>query len=299
MPGRSIAGIAVALFSYSLASAQIDAENLSAFERSVIREHAFGGLPGVDDVYVRAGYVVGYNPRTRTPNWVAYHVEPGYRDTPSRRGSFGAFRVDPDIEGEPADAEFRGLFGSRGYARGHLAPYAVMGGDRDGDGKTAESDPDDARTVFEANYMSNVAPQHHEGFNGGKKTAGQFVPGLWYELERWIQDVLVLEERRDVWIFAGCIFGPGNHEKVGPNADIWVPPMFYKIVIYRDRDEVPPIVLAYLFPHQRVRHGELNAFLVSVDVLEALTGLDFLSDLDDLTEASIEDRDTWENLELR
>jgi hypothetical protein len=60
------------------------------------------------------------------------------------------------------------------------------------------------------------------------------------------------------------------------DADIHVPPMFFKIVVLEDPDpdvEVP-IVLAFLFAHQRVRHGEIEDFLVSVDVVEALTGLE-------------------------
>jgi len=169
-----------------------------------------------------------------------------------------------------------------------------MGGDRDGDGSYAEyhaddssniGDPDDALTIFQANYMSNIAPQHQSGFNGS--------PGLWYDLERWVQDKLVQAQQREVWVFSGCIFGKGMHEKVGPNADIWVPPMFYSIVVTEGGVDGLPIVLAYLFPHQRIRHGTLDSFLVSVDVIEALTGLDFFSDLDDPSEKWLEDQDTW------
>jgi endonuclease G, mitochondrial len=52
-----------------------------------------------------------------------------------------------------------------------------------------------------------------------------------------------------------------------------------------------PILLAFLFPHQWMRHGEIENFLVSVDVVEALTGLDFFSGL----EGWLEDLDTFEN----
>ena len=68
-----------------------------------------------------------------------------------------------------------------------------MGGDRDGDGLYAsnipqENDPDDALTLFESNYMSNMSPQHQRGFNG----AG----GIWRKVEQWIQDDLVAERTR-------------------------------------------------------------------------------------------------------
>ena len=38
----------------------------------------------------------------------------------------------------------------------------------------------------------------------------------------------------------------------------------------------------------------MEDFLVSVDVIESLTGLDFFSDLDDDTEALLERTDTWD-----
>ena len=62
-----------------------------------------------------------------------------------------------------------------------------------------------------------------------------------------------------------------------------------------DPDVETPVVLAFLFAHQRVRHGEIEDFLVSVDVIEALTGLDFFVGLDEDVEWMLEDRDTFEN----
>lgn len=274
--------------------AQPSGNNLSAEEKELIKVHVFGGLPGKENIYVRNGYVLCYNPEARTPNWVAYHVKADYRKTPQRKGRFNSFRADPNISGEAKDSDYIGLLNDRGYARGHLAPYGIMGGDRDDDGEYAEYNPDDpsdigdeddAKTVYEGNYMTNIAPQHHVGFNGSA--------GLWYELERWIQDDLVKEQGEEVWVFAGCIFGKGEPEKVGPNSNIWVPPAFYKIVIMEGGESGLPIVLAYLFPHQRVRHGEIDDFLVSVDVIEALTGVDFFQDLDNEDKKWLEDQDTW------
>ncbi|MHC4111607.1 MAG: DNA/RNA non-specific endonuclease, partial [Planctomycetota bacterium] len=283
--------------------AQPSGNNLSDEQKALIEEHVYGGLPSEEHIYVRNAYVLCYNPETRTPNWVAYHVTADYRNTPKRKGKFSSFRVDPEITGEAKNSDYNGLLSSRGYARGHLAPYGIMGGNRyKDDGKYAEYHPDDssnvgdekdAQTVYQGNYMSNIAPQHHTGFNGSG--------GLWFELERWIQDDMVRDQEEEVWVFAGCIFGKGTPEKVGKEdpKDIWVPPMFYKIVIMEDEEADLPIVLAYLLPHQRVRHGDIDSFLVSVDVIEALTGVDFFKDLDDRENIDeedvewLEDVDTW------
>ncbi len=265
--------------------------SFTAEDQALIDEHVYGGLPSTNNIHVRQGYILSWSPSTRTPSWVAYHVVPDYMKHPKRKGRFSSFRGDPDISNEPTSADYTGLLASRGYARGHLAPFAIMGGDRDGDGDYAEYHPNstnvgdayDAETVYQSNYRSNIAPQHHTGFNGG--------PDLWYELERWIQDDLVKKQESEVWVFAGCVFGQGTPERVGTNADVAVPPMFFKIVILDDPNADPPIVLAYLLPHQRVRHGELDSFLVSVDVIEALTGLDFFPN--ETEEDWLEDQDTW------
>ena len=136
--------------------------------------------------------------------------------------------------------------------------------------------------------MSNIAPQHHDGFNG----AG----GLWFELERKIQDEWVIQEGLELSIFAGSVVGLGIHEVIGPDQDIIVPPMFFKIVVRELEDDTEfPKVLAFLFPHQRVRHGTLDAYLVSIDVIEALTGLDFFNEYSEQVQQVVEDIDTIEN----
>ena len=255
-------------------------------ERALIETHVFGGIPACADLHIRQGYVLCFDGARRVPAWVAYKVQPDFLDTPPREGRFKSFRTDPDISNEAKDSEYVGLSASRGYARGHMAPYAVMGGDRDGDGLLAEEDDDDAQTIFQANRMSNIAPQHHDGFNGSG--------GLWSKLERWIQDTLVEDGDQEAWVFAGTVFGAGEPEKVGPDDDIHVPPMFYKIVVAEGFSTAEPKVLAFLFPHQRIGHGAIEDFTVSIDVIEAMTGLNFLSDLDDAQENDIEDTDTWE-----
>lgn len=269
------------------------ATEFTATERELIEEHVFGGLPSLDNLHVRQGYVTSYLPGARVPRWVAYHVVPEYRQTPPRKNRFETYRTDPDIDNPVSDSDYNGLKATRGFARGHLAPYAVMGGDRDDDGELAPEDEFDSDTVFQANYMSNIAPQHHDEFNG--------TGGLWFELERTVQDVWIEQNLGEVWVFAGCVIGLGDHEAVGPEHDILVPPMFFKIVVREpgpDEESDLPQVLAFLFPHQRQAHGQIEDFLVTVDVIEALTGLDFFHELSDPVEAVMEDMDTFANWQL-
>jgi endonuclease G len=222
----------------------------------------------------------------RIPSWVCFHVKPENRKTPPRKGRFSAFRVDPDIDNEPPTKEYTGA----GFDRGHLAPYGIMGGDRDGDGKLADldaetSDEDDELTIKQGNYMSNIAPQHKD-LNG----AG----GLWFILERWIQDKLT-PKVNDVWVVAGCIHNGQAPEAIGPAQDINVPPMFFQVVAISQQGSDTPLVLAFLFPHYRQKGQALEDFLTTVDTIEATTGLDFFSKRSEEKQAQLERQGTWKN----
>lgn len=281
----------------------------TAAEKALIAKHVYGGLPSRENIYVRQGYVLSYAPKARCPQWAAYHVAPDYRKTPHRIGAYAAFNDDPDITGEATDGEYSGLHTGAGAPlldRGHLAPFAVMGGDRDNDGHYAvknkrvengvklqdEDDADDKKTVLQANYMSNIAPQHRK-FN---RDAGH-----WWMLEDWVRKLVDQHGKTDVWVIAGCVFGPGPHETTRPDSGIVVPPMFFKIVVLKhpDATETKPVVLAFLFPHQRVKHGSMEHFLVTVDTIEALTGLDFFSTVPEGAAAVDERVDTWKTWETK
>ena len=128
-------------------------------------------------------------------------------------------------------------------------------------------------TVFEGNYMSNIAPQLHYGFNGSG--------GLWFKTERWVQDKVV-SDAVEVWEYSGGIIHDDRFmEKVGANNNIAVPDQFYKVVIKKGENEYPD-VLVFLFPHNDhkddVKEKDIFKYLVSVDYLEAVSGLNFFQD---------------------
>ena len=74
---------------------------------------------------------------------------------------------------------------------------------------------------------------------------------------------------------------------------IAVPHALFKIVIKEKSDGSGFDVLAFLFPqkglgyYSSINH-ELRHYVTSVDTIEALTGLDFLTKLDDGTEEDLE-----------
>lgn len=273
---------------------------LSQKEKDLYNEHLKFGQPNNEELLIRNAYVLHYNTQYRIPNWVAYHIKPDYRKTPTREGKFKTFKTDKDVEDPVKDEEYDGLYSSKKYDRGHLTPFGIMGGDRNGNGvyanyeSEANSDKHDEETVFQGSRMSNIAPQHAKTINRS--------PGLWFQLERWIQDDLVVANNKEVWVYAGCIvFDTRNIEGVGKNDSIVVPNMFYKVVIMESQDQNKPHVLAFLFPHFRnkddLKENSIHGYLVPIDYIEAITGLDFFSKIDEADQKEFESKvviDSWE-----
>lgn len=262
-------------------AAQAQSCGLSAPDAARFRaEHLSSGPPTSGAILVRRGYVAQHDAAHRIPKWVAWHAVQDYRNDVDRRGKFKTYRTDRETTQPVADREYNGQH----YDRGHIAPYFIGGGDRDRDGKRAQdppapsSDPFDECTIFEINYFSNLAPQLHS-FNGSG--------GLWYKLET-IERQTLLPRGVDLHIIGGSIVGPTPF-KIGPNHDIAVPDMFYRILI-TDRGVVP-----FLFVH-KARIGtkgcaltaRLETCIVTVADIERVTGADFFSGLSDSEEAALE-----------
>jgi len=78
-----------------------------------------------------------------------------------------------------------------------------------------------------------------------------------------------------MFVGSDSIIGNGVH----------VPTHFYKVIF----DSGGLDAIAFLVPHRGISKGDLPGFIVSVDEVEQLTGLDFNSLLDDTVEDYIED----------
>lgn len=205
------------------------------------------------------GFVVGYSELYANPLWVSYRLsDPAYPKPASRPREFSA---DPrSFRGIEADA----LRGS-GYQRGHLAPsyamYRVHG-------------PQAQRDSF---LMTNISPQ-----------LPALNQKLWQRLEEVIMDRLLPQKDR-LCVITGPLF------KDQPRilaSGVAVPEAFYKILV--DPGDAPQ-VLAFLMP-QKVQGDEpLDSYLTTIDEIERRSGIDFLSALDDATEAELESRlgDDW------
>ncbi len=246
--------IAVLLFGLqSNTTAQPDADNHAgtAVEWECNGHVAFG-LPGTEDqLLCREGYAVGYDYDRKVPSWVAYHLTQESVGKKHKRSN--RFKEDEEIP-----ESYRSTLSDykrSGYDRGHMAPAATV--------------DFSAASMQESFLLSNMAPQ---------------LPGLnrqgWRYLEESVRDWT--EVRGDLYVVTGLLF-EGAEITIGNR--LAVPSSFYKVIF----DPAHSDGIAFIVPHRNVSKTELSNFIVSIDNVEARSGLDFNSLLPDAIEADIED----------
>lgn len=177
-----------------------------------------------------------------------YHLTPEHINGTAERKD--NFKIDPLVStGSASLADYVGS----GYDRGHLAPAAAM--------KINQTAMD------ESFYMSNMSPQH-PSCNRGR----------WKSLETKVREWVIAEG--ELYVVSGPIF-KDNIESIGENA-VTVPGYYYK-VIYDGEDKM----IGFILPNEKCP-DDLVDYVVSVDSIESLTGIDFFSSLYDNTENLLE-----------
>jgi endonuclease G len=199
----------------------------------------------------REGYALAEDARLKIPVWVQYELRPeDLKDSVERSKKFVA---DPSIPaGSRAEvSDYKGT----GFDQGHMAPAADMGRNQ--------------QVMDDCFLLSNIAPQVGIGFNRQ----------IWKKLEDDVRGWV--KERGTLTIIIGPVFAvTGNtvsYQVIG-NDYVAVPTYFFKIIVdANNKDNIT--ALAFLMPNKDLRGHDLNEFLVSIDEIEKLTGLDFLSAL--------------------
>ena len=208
-----------------------------------------------DDIVVlrKTGFIIGYSPALRHPLWAAYQTFPVASAALPPRPS--GFKPDPRAKRSPHHKEYT----KSGYDRGHMVPNLAIASRY---GKAAQ---------LETFLTSNICPQR-SGLNQGP----------WYELEYRISEIWP-KSLGTVWVIAGAIPSPEDRRL---RSGIGIPTGFYQIVVSQ-RDNRLRAFAVYM-PQTIRRRTYARSTLVSIDELERITGLDFLSELPDEAEAALE-----------
>ncbi|WP_442787919.1 DNA/RNA non-specific endonuclease [Flavobacterium suncheonense] len=200
-------------------------------------------------VVKRNHYAFSYSEEHEQSEWVAYELSA--EDFSNRDFERPFFIEDPKVKTHSADWR---NYKNSGYDKGHLCPA----GDRK---KNYES-------YKETFYTSNIAPQRHD-----------FNDGVWNRLE---QKVRYWAKKYDgLYVVTGGVLSE-NLKTIG-REKVSVPNYFYKVLMTRDGQRM----IGFLVPHKD-SDAPLYEFVVDVDTIEKMTGIDFFFKLPDAIEAKLE-----------
>lgn len=211
---------------------------------------------GQDRVLENSAFTTGYSDQHKGGLWSMYLL---YGDqvavTRERNDSFRADdRIPDDFQSTLND------YAGSGYDRGHLAPNASL-----------DHTELSQRETF---YLSNIVPQS-PAFNRYQ----------WSDVEQWLRDCS--QEKMDN---TPLLVITGSHYETDPEEigdAVAVPESQYNVVLHRDSDHYLR-AFAVLAHQESFNWDELADHIVSIDQLEAHTGVNFFSDLDDDLETVLE-----------
>ncbi|TNJ43798.1 DNA/RNA non-specific endonuclease [Tamlana fucoidanivorans] len=197
------------------------------------------------------GYSLSYHETYEQAEWVAYELKKEHLSSIDRDRPY--FEMDKAVKTGAAHWK---NYKNSGYDKGHLCPAA------------------DKRYNMEAHdetfLTSNISPQNH-----------QFNAGIWNDLE---QKVRYWAKKHDgVFVITGGVLNEAL-PTIGEE-QVAVPNQFFKIVL--DYNSGHPKLIAFLIPNKDSRKPLAN-FVVPVDAIETLTGIDFFYQWDDRQENLLE-----------
>ncbi|MHC4409534.1 MAG: DNA/RNA non-specific endonuclease [Planctomycetota bacterium] len=255
--------IALALLGACAAPPGVKDAGLFGDESIIAAEIMKFGFPGTESLHYRTSYVLSYDAARRVPRWVAERLDPAALDG-EVKAELRRFR--PDDELADAIRTRNEDYADSGYVRGRLASAANHQGDPRG---------------FPGTYLlSNVAPQ----------LGAEFRQTVWVELESAVRAWARTSDY--LFVITGTLYLAPEKERsvtyelIGPR-NVAVPTHFYKVLL-REKDKERSMV-GFLVPHAPTPAGtDLSTYIVPIDRLEDLSGLDFFPELTNPTQRELE-----------
>jgi len=219
-------------------------------------DDAFSHSNRTGTTYKHQHYILSYSEEDEQSEWVGYELTSAEcRGKLSRDGFL--FEEDYAIKtGSASHYEYR----NSGYDKGHLAPAGDMRFDED--------------ALQESFLMSNISPQRNE-----------FNAGIWNKLERQIRQWARRFGR--IYVVTGPVLkqeGPKtklrhtSKYKKRETTKITIPKAFYKVVFDFSKPGREKMI-AFCIPSDTPEEADIYDYVVSVDSLEKITGLDFFNNL--------------------
>jgi len=227
---------------------KIDAQTI---DKSAEQEFYFCPTSTYDQIVYHTYYALSYSEKDEQAEWVAYKLTNENIEGDIKRTN--NFREDKKVT--TVSAQLSDYYKS-GFDRGHLAPAGSM--------KINKT------SMSESFFMSNMSPQS-PGFNRG----------IWKRLEEKVRYWTEIND--SIFVVSGPILDkPLN--TIGEN-NVTVPRAYYKTLLGYKNGIAKG--LAFIMPHEK-SSASLYEFVVSIDEVEKITGIDFYHKIDKEVQEKVE-----------
>jgi len=236
--------------------------NNSDNSKSVHSDFNFLPTSTTNSIIQHKYYTLSYNEKFEQAEWVAYKLTDKQIVFTKRDRPY--FEQDPKVKTSSADWK---NYKKSGYTKGHLL---------------AAADRKFSLKAYQETFLtSNISPQIYD-----------FNAGVWNRLEQktryWAQ------KYDEIYVVTGGIL-TYNLKTIGYE-NVAVPKYFYKVLLDYTQPEIKAI--AFLVPHQESNKA-LYEFVVSIDEIETLTGIDFFPALPDDLENKLESASDYKGWSFR
>jgi endonuclease G, mitochondrial len=203
-------------------------------------------------------YSLSYVEKYEQAEWVAYELKSDMIRSSKFNRPF--FIEDPLVKTNSADWK---NYKKSGFDKGHLCPAADM---------------KFSKKAFEDTFFtSNISPQKHN-----------FNDGIWNTLEDKVR--YWAGKYKSIYVVTGGVL-TGGLAHIGKE-NVAVPNFFYKVLFEKSRGEYK--MIAFLVPSEK-SDKPLYDFVVSVDDLEKMTGIDFYPTLPNEIETRLEKKSDYKD----
>lgn len=232
-----------------------------------LRIHQFGipALQEGDSVICHSAYCLVFSKKHQLAKWVSHILTPDVID--GRVSRTNNFRMDPQVPSSGNDSDYfsktptadgKFKYVGFGYDRGHLAPSADFRWS--------------SNALSESYYFSNITPQSPD-LNRGK----------WAEIEGFLRGYIYINPKNFLYIVTGPVLRDSLPTIAQGIHHLPIPEYHYKIAVDYDKK----IGIAFLCPQKNLIYP-IDSYVVSIDSIEKLTGINFFPTLKGEDESLIE-----------
>lgn len=220
----------------------------------------------------RVNYAVEWDCDKKSQRWSCYQMHKGYTGSYSR--VVDGYLNDPSLNKDDYwETDY--IYGS-GYEHGHICPNA------------------DRKYSYMANYqtfyMTNMQPQYHK-FNGYTSSGADKGEGLWVRMEGKVRDWTPASTNDTLYVCKGGTIDNEDQIIGRINGKLIIPKYFFMACLMKNSMGYRAIGF-WAEQQSNEWHDDepLSTYVVTIDKLEELTGIDFFCNLPDNIENEVESK---------